>query len=206
MKMYIALSFHLNGEILHLYPHLLALVLKPIPLTWQQHDSIFMEFQIPSDTFQLQVDQRQSLRGRRGQGRSEISPTLEGFRCHIAHSCVVKTSSSRGFPGGQVVKTLCFHCRGASLISGWGIKIPHNRSKKKKMSSIPHFTISGCWVRDVYLLEPAASKTTLTRLLTVQSILPKGECVNARGYLPGPLYLFPLCHLRPWHFSVFLNI
>ena len=98
-----------------------------------------MEFQIPSDNFQLQVDQRQSLRGRRGQGRSEISPTLEGFRCHIAHSCVVKTSSSRGFPGGQVVKTLCFHCRGASLISGWGIKIPHNRLKKKKNELHPTF-------------------------------------------------------------------
>ena len=154
MKMYIALSFHLNRKILHLYPHLLALVLTPIPLTWQQHDNqfssvqsrptlcdpmnrstpglpvhhqlpeftqthvhpvsdanIFMEFQIPSDTFQLKADQRQWLRGRRGQGRSEISPTLVGFRCHIPHHCVVKTSSSRDFPGGQVVKTLCFHCR-----------------------------------------------------------------------------------------------
>ena len=27
------------------------------------------------------------------------------------------------FPGGPVVRTLCFHCRGMGSIPGWGIKI-----------------------------------------------------------------------------------
>ena len=34
------------------------------------------------------------------------------------------------FPGGPVVKTLCFHFRG--LISGWGTKIPQAMWPKKK--------------------------------------------------------------------------
>ena len=32
---------------------------------------------------------------------------------------------SQDFPGGPVIKTPCFHCRGMGLISGWGTKIPH---------------------------------------------------------------------------------
>ena len=31
---------------------------------------------------------------------------------------------TRDFPGGSVVKTLSFHCRGIGLISSWGTKIP----------------------------------------------------------------------------------
>lgn len=31
----------------------------------------------------------------------------------------------RVFPGGPVVKTLCFHCRGTGSIPGQGTKIPH---------------------------------------------------------------------------------
>ena len=30
----------------------------------------------------------------------------------------------RGFPGDPVVKTPSFHCRGCSLIPGWGTEIP----------------------------------------------------------------------------------
>ena len=35
----------------------------------------------------------------------------------------------REFPGGPVVRTLCFRCRG--LISGWGTKIPQAMWPKK---------------------------------------------------------------------------
>ena len=39
-----------------------------------------------------------------------------------------------GFPGGPVVGTLCFHCRGTGLTPGWGTKISHAApcSQKKK--------------------------------------------------------------------------
>ena len=38
------------------------------------------------------------------------------------------------FPGGSVVKTLSFQCRGTDLIPGPGTKIPHavQHSQKKK--------------------------------------------------------------------------
>ena len=41
---------------------------------------------------------------------------------------------SMDFPGGPVVKTLSFQCRGIGLIPGPGTKIPHavQDSKKKK--------------------------------------------------------------------------
>ena len=37
------------------------------------------------------------------------------------------------FPGGPVVKTLCFQCRGLGWIPGRGTKIPHavQRGQKK---------------------------------------------------------------------------
>ena len=41
------------------------------------------------------------------------------------------------FPGGPVVKTLRFHCRGVGAIPGQGTKIPHaarHSQKKKKLS------------------------------------------------------------------------
>ena len=34
------------------------------------------------------------------------------------------------FPGGPVVRTLCFHCRGPSSIPGWGTKIPPPHTQK----------------------------------------------------------------------------
>ena len=36
----------------------------------------------------------------------------------------VKEKEKRDFPDGLVVKTLCFHCKGAGLIPGQGTKIP----------------------------------------------------------------------------------
>ena len=41
----------------------------------------------------------------------------------------------REFPGGPVVRTLCFHCRGHGSIHGWGTKIlqaMQQGQKKKK--------------------------------------------------------------------------
>ena len=35
------------------------------------------------------------------------------------------------FPGGQVVKTLHFQCRGYGFIPGQGTKIPHGKAKKQ---------------------------------------------------------------------------
>ena len=42
----------------------------------------------------------------------------------------INVNELEDFPGGPVVRTLCFHCRG----TGWGIKIiqvkPHDAAKK----------------------------------------------------------------------------
>ena len=39
---------------------------------------------------------------------------------------VIKTTFYfRDFPGGPVVKTPHFHCRGMGSIPGWGTNIPH---------------------------------------------------------------------------------
>ena len=46
-----------------------------------------------------------------------------------------------GFPGGPVVKTLCFHCRGTRSIPRWGTKIPHalwHSQKKREGDDIIH--------------------------------------------------------------------
>ena len=37
------------------------------------------------------------------------------------------------FPGGQVVKTLCFHCKDMGLILGQEIKIPHAAQWSQKL-------------------------------------------------------------------------
>ena len=40
------------------------------------------------------------------------------------------------FPGGPVVKTPCFHCRGAGDVGsfpGWGTKIPHAAAKSLQL-------------------------------------------------------------------------
>ena len=54
-------------------------------------------------------------------------PRVESFKLNI----------SGDFPGGSVVKTLHFHCRGRGFIPGQGTKIPHasrcgQKWKKKK--------------------------------------------------------------------------
>ena len=57
---------------------------------------------------------------------------------------------SREFPGSPVVKTSCFHCRGAGSIAGWGVKIPCAAGQKKKeiFQSIPHTSIGAIfWTR-----------------------------------------------------------
>ena len=47
--------------------------------------------------------------------------------------------SSRDFPGGPVVKTPHFQCRGYALIPGWGTKVPHaawcNQKNKNKLKN-----------------------------------------------------------------------
>ena len=45
------------------------------------------------------------------------------------------------FPGGPVVKTPCFHCRGHGFVLGWETKILHatrhsHKKKKRKKSRI----------------------------------------------------------------------
>ena len=51
----------------------------------------------------------------------------------------IKNRKIRDFPGGPVVKTLRFHCRGTGLIPGQGTKIPHatwcGPKKKKKLKN-----------------------------------------------------------------------
>ena len=37
----------------------------------------------------------------------------------------LKRVNSREFPGGPVVSTQHFHCKGMGSISGWGTEIPH---------------------------------------------------------------------------------
>ena len=50
-----------------------------------------------------------------------------------------ENEKNRDFPGGPVVKTLHFHCRGKGSIPGWGTKIPHatphgqKKERKKKL-------------------------------------------------------------------------
>ena len=49
----------------------------------------------------------------------------------------------RDFPGGPVVKTPCFQCRGTGSIPGLGTKIPHamlrgQKKKKKGRRSMAH--------------------------------------------------------------------
>ena len=41
---------------------------------------------------------------------------------------------SGDFPGGPMVKTPCFHCRGAvqSLVGELGCRMPHGAAKKRK--------------------------------------------------------------------------
>ena len=48
---------------------------------------------------------------------------------------------TENFPRGPVVKSLCFHCRGHRLVSGWGTEIPyaawHSGKKKEKRNNCP---------------------------------------------------------------------
>ena len=45
------------------------------------------------------------------------------------------------FPGGSVVKTLSFQCRGTDLIPGPGTKIPHAvQHSQKKKTTLKKFT------------------------------------------------------------------
>ena len=51
------------------------------------------------------------------------------------------------FPGGPVVKTLHFHCRGQGSIPGWGTKIPHDtvawpKQKQKTHRNSPNWLIA----------------------------------------------------------------
>ena len=48
------------------------------------------------------------------------------------------------FPGGRVVRTLCFHCRGPGSVPGWGTKIleaaqPKKKEKKRPKCFLCHF-------------------------------------------------------------------
>ena len=42
-----------------------------------------------------------------------------------------KEKQSRDFPGGSVVKTMCFHCGERGSIPGWGTKKQSKKNKKK---------------------------------------------------------------------------
>ena len=50
------------------------------------------------------------------------------------------------FPGGPVVRTRHFHCRGWGSIPGWGTKIPHAGDAAKKIKqkkTVMAFPVSG---------------------------------------------------------------
>ena len=44
-----------------------------------------------------------------------------------------KEKQSRDFPGGSVVKTMCFHCGERGSIPGWGTKKQSKKNKKKNL-------------------------------------------------------------------------
>ena len=55
---------------------------------------------------------------------------------------------TRGFPGGPVVRTLSFHCRGTSLLPGQGTNFPHAiRQPKNKMKQTKNFLGLPWWSR-----------------------------------------------------------
>ena len=82
---------------------------------------------------------RSIWRGRRW-GRWEETDRLDGDQDEQSHQASVMEveeaprMSSWEFPGGPVVRTQCFHCRGLGSASGWGTKIPQasQRGQKKK--------------------------------------------------------------------------
>ena len=45
----------------------------------------------------------------------------------------IRKGGGGDFPGGPVVKTLCFHCRWHGFEPGWGTKIPHAMQRGQKV-------------------------------------------------------------------------
>ena len=50
----------------------------------------------------------------------------------ISESKQILQMTGREFPGGPVVRTPLFHCRGPGSFPGWATKIPQAHGKKKK--------------------------------------------------------------------------
>ena len=77
---------------------------------------------VPSIYIQCVDEEGPSEAHRKGEGTEEENNRVlsEELRARLRSSGV-----GGDFPGGPVVKTLCFQCRGAGSIPGRGTKIPH---------------------------------------------------------------------------------
>ena len=55
--------------------------------------------------------------------------------CRVLISLIIGIKNARfsDFPGGPIVKTSCFHCRGVGSIPGWGIRSHMSHSAAKKI-------------------------------------------------------------------------
>ena len=64
----------------------------------------------------------------------EVEQPCQRKREHQGPWLQMKLKSSREFPYGPVVRTLCFHCRRQGSIPDWGTKIPQTtwRGRKKE--------------------------------------------------------------------------
>ena len=60
------------------------------------------------------------------------SSTNYTWMCLVALFIIAeKEKQSRYFPGGSVVKTMCFHCGERGSIPGWGTRNNQRRTKRK---------------------------------------------------------------------------
>ena len=98
----------------------------------------------------------------------DLSPVTE--QRSIVFSVHLLKSDAREFPGGPVVRTWNFHCRGLGSIPAWGTKIPQamgyglNKEINKKTKGDANIYNQGLWpgfkkAVSIYILPACVKKT-----------------------------------------------
>ena len=107
-------------------------------------------------------------RGLHLQGLKHHRPWRDHLQEWLAQGHVFKNTHRRGFPGGQVIRTLCFHCRGCGFHSWLGNLDPTCCTRIIKPQEKPYLGhlmyASPMWTQDNWFSQECSQSSRTIKL------------------------------------------